>query len=201
MELTSDDKCKLLSINEDEMVDYFRKEIFIHSGLSLNEEQLVSIEKAIINSLDIEVEETQMQKNVKISLKIKDGQIVVIKAKKLSLLNFFVAMKNIDAIVNAENVSTVVLNSISLVIDLFVTNMDKEKSMVYSYLAYLTLYENKKISNVEVYDVIKMYYRESYAEEISDMRIRTILYALEYDFRVIEFLEEYLVVKDKIYFE
>lgn len=201
MELTSDDKCKLLSINEDEMVDYFRKEIFIHSGLSLNEEQLVSIEKAIINSLDIELEETQIQKNVKISLKIKDGQIVVIKAKKLSLINFFVAMKNIDAIVNAENVSTVVLNSISLVIDLFVTNMDKEKSMVYSYLAYLTLYENKKISNVEVYDVIKTYYRESYAEEISDMRIRTILYALEYDFRVIEFLEEYLVVNDKIYFE
>lgn len=201
MELTNDDKCKLLSINEDEMVDYFRKEIFIHSGLSLNEEQLVSIEKAIINSLDIEVEETHIQKNVKISLKIKDGQIVVIKAKKLSLLNFFVAMKNIDAIVNAENVSTVVLNSISLVIDLFVTNMDKEKSMVYSYLAYLALYENKKISNVEVYDVIKTYYRESYAEKISDMRIRTILYALEYDFRVIEFLEEYLVVKDKIYFE
>ncbi len=53
----------------------------------------------------------------------------------------------------------------------------------------------------EIYEIIKLHYKESLEETISDRKINSVLKMLEDDLRVIEFVDGYLVVKDKIYFE
>jgi len=60
---------------------------------------------------------------------------------------------------------------------------------------------NKDKMDFKDNEIIKLHYKESLEETISDRKINSVLKMLEDDLRVIEFVDGYLVVKDKIYFE
>lgn len=201
MILTNREKYKLLAKEPEQIKKFFSDELFKIGGISLNDEQLDNLEKAFIDSITIEFEESKENENVRTSLKILDDEIVVIKTKKLSIKEFISAVMAIGSIATRSNALVVIATLLNLISVLFITKLNDDEKEIYTYLAYLYFEKNNKISNVKIYEIIKSYYRELLEETISDRKINLALKRLEEDLRVIEFVDGYLIVKDKIYFQ
>lgn len=201
MILTNREKYKLLAKEPEQIKKFFSDELFKIGGISLNDEQLDNLEKAFIDSITIEFEESKENENVRTSLKILDDEIVVIKTKKLSIKEFISAVMAIGSIATRSNALVVIATLLNLISVLFITKLNDDEKEIYTYLAYLYFEKNNKISNAKIYEIIKSYYRELLEETISDRKINLALKRLEEDLRVIEFVDGYLIVKDKIYFQ
>lgn len=201
MILTNREKYKLLAKEPEQIKNFFSDELFKIGGISLNDEQLDNLEKAFIDSITIEFEESKENENVRTSLKILDDEIVVIKTKKLSIKEFISAVMAIGSIATRSNALVVIATLLNLISVLFITKLNDDEKEIYTYLAYLYFEKNNKISNAKIYEIIKSYYRELLEETISDRKINLALKRLEEDLRVIEFVDGYLIVKDKIYYQ
>ena len=199
MILTNREKYKLLAKEPEQIKNFFSDELFKIGGISLNDEQLDNLEKAFIDSITIEFEESKENENVRTSLKILDDEIVVIKTKKLSIKEFISAVMAIGSIATRSNALVVIATLLNLISVLFITKLNDDEKEIYTYLAYFE--KNNKISNAKIYEIIKSYYRELLEETISDRKINLALKRLEEDLRVIEFVDGYLIVKDKIYYQ
>lgn len=200
MILTNKDKYKVLAKEPEQIKSFFSNELFKTAGMSLTNEQLDDLEKAFIDNVVIEAEESGENGNVKTSLKMLNGKVVVIKTKKLSIMEMINAVMDIESIAKKENIFIVIVILLNLVSVLFITELNDDEKEIYAYLVYLYFGKHNKISNVEIYETIKLYYKEMLEETISDRKINSVLKKLEDDLRVIEFEDGYLVVKDKIYF-
>lgn len=84
MILENKDKYKVLAEEPQRIKDFLSDELFKTAGISLTEDQINILEKAFIDNVIIEVEESNENANVKTSLKIFNNKIVKIK----NLLNF-----------------------------------------------------------------------------------------------------------------
>ena len=200
MILENKDKYKVLAEEPQRIKDFLSDELFKTAGISLTEDQINILEKAFIDNVIIEVEESNENANVKTSLKIFNNKIVVIKTKKLSIKEMINAVIAIGSITTKANEFVVIAILLNLVGVLFITKLNDDEGEIYAYLAYQYFGKNKKVSNVDIYETIK-HYNKTYDETISDRKINSVLKRLENDLRVIEFVDGYLVVKDEIYFE
>lgn len=201
MILENKDKYKVLAEEPQRIKDFLSDELFKTAGISLTEDQINILEKAFIDNVIIEVEESNENANVKTSLKIFNNKIVVIKTKKLSIKEMINAVIAIGSITMKANEFVVIAILLNLVGVLFITKLNDDEGEIYAYLAYQYFGKNKKVPNVDIYETIKQYYNKTYDETISDRKINSVLKRLENDLRVIEFVDGYLVVKDEIYFE
>ena len=201
MILENKDKYKVLAEEPQRIKDFLSDELFKTAGISLTEDQINILEKAFIDNVIIEVEESNENANVKTSLKIFNNKIVVIKTKKLSIKEMINAVIAIGSITTKANEFVVIAILLNLVGVLFITKLNDDEGEIYAYLAYQYFGKNKKVSNVDIYETLKQYYNKTYDETISDRKINSVLKRLENDLRVIEFVDGYLVVKDEIYFE
>ena len=194
MILENKDKYKVLAEEPQRIKDFLSDELFKTAGISLTEDQINILEKAFIDNVIIEVEESNENANVKTSLKIFNNKIVVIKTKKLSIKEMINAVIAIGSITTKANEFVVIAILLNLVGVLFITKLNDDEGEIYAYLAYQYFGKNKN-------ETIKQYYNKTYDETISDRKINSVLKRLENDLRVIEFVDGYLVVKDEIYFE
>ena len=201
MEITKDDKYRLFGWKSETLKEHIRTEMFKEKGIILNESELDITEEAIMNNIVVGAEEPEQQETVKLSLQLYNGKVVVLKAKKLSVKEM------VSNIVDAANMFGTdydfvkVYYAISIALRLFVTALEDEEGDIYCYLTYLCMHKEMKIDNIEIYNVIKEYYRKNYEEDISNRRIDKILNVLENKIKVIEFRDGYLEIKDKIYFD
>lgn len=201
MEITKDDKYRLFGWESETLKEHIRTEMFKEKGIILNESELDITEEAIMNNIVVGAEEPEQQETVKLSLQLYNGKVVVLKAKKLSVKEM------VSNIVDAANMFGTdydfvkVYYAISIALRLFVTALEDEEGDIYCYLTYLCMHKEMKIDNIEIYNVIKEYYRKNYEEDISNRRIDKILNVLENKIKVIEFRDGYLEIKDKIYFD
>ena len=95
MILENKDKYKVLAEEPQRIKDFLSDELFKTAGISLTEDQINILEKAFIDNVIIEVEESNENANVKTSLKIFNNKIVVIKTKKLSIKEMINAVMDI----------------------------------------------------------------------------------------------------------
>ena len=201
MEITKDDKYRLFGWKSETLKEHIRTEMFKEKGIILNESELDITEEAIMNNIVVGAEKPEQQETVKLSLQLYNGKVVVLKAKKLSVKEM------VSNIVDAANMFGTdydfvkVYYAISIALRLFVTALEDEEGDIYCYLTYLCMHKEMKIDNIEIYNVIKEYYRKNYEEDISNRRIDKILNVLENKIKVIEFRDGYLEIKDKIYFD
>lgn len=201
IEITKDDKYRLFGWESETLKEHIRTEMFKEKGITLNESELDITEEAIMNNIVVEAEETEQQETVKLSFQLYNGKVVVLKAKKLSVKEM---ASNIVVVANMFGTDydfVKVYYAIFIVLRLFVTALEDEEGDIYCYLTYLCMHKEMKIDNIEIYNVIKEYYRKNYEEDISNRRIDKILNVLENKIKVIEFRDGYLEIKDKIYFD
>lgn len=201
MILTNRDKYNVLAKEPEQIKEFLSDELFKIGRMSLTNEQLDAYEKAFIDNVVIEVEELEENENVKTSLRMMNGRVVVIKTKKLSIMEMIGTVLDITSIVGQSQMLIVIGSLLCLASLLFTTKLDDNEETIYAYLVYLYFVKHNKISNTEIYQTIKLYYKNEFEETIPDRKIEAVLKKLEDDLRVIEFVDGYLVVKDKIYFD
>lgn len=201
MKLTNRDKYNVLAKEPEQIKDFLEDELFKTSGMRLTNEQLDNLESALIDNIIIEVEELEQNENVKTSLRMMNGKVVVIKTKKLSINQMMQAILDITSIAERPYSLGAICSLLHLATLLFTTQLEGDEETIYAYLVYLYFGKHNKISNMEIYQSIKLYYKNTFEETISDRKIDAVLKKLEDELRVIEFVDGYLVVKDKIYFD
>ena len=79
MILENKDKYKVLAEEPQRIKDFLSDELFKTAGISLTEDQINILEKAFIDNVIIEVEESNENANVKTSLKIFNNKIPIHK--------------------------------------------------------------------------------------------------------------------------
>ena len=161
MILENKDKYKVLAEEPQRIKDFLSDELFKTAGISLTEDQINILEKAFIDNVIIEVEESNENANVKTSLKIFNNKIVVIKTKKLSIKEMINAVIAIGSITTKANEFVVIAILLNLVGVLFITKLNDDEGEIYAYLAYQYFGKNKKVSNVDIYETIKQYYNKT----------------------------------------
>lgn len=201
MEITKDDKYRLFGWESETLKEHIRTEMFKEKGIILNESELDITEEAIMNNIVVEAEEPEQQETVKLSFQLYNGKVVVLKAKKLSVKELVSNIVDVANMFGTDYDFVKVYYAIFIVLRLFVTALEDEEGDIYCYLTYLCMHKEMKIDNIEIYNVIKEYYRKNYEEDISNRRIEKILNVLENKIKVIEFRDGYLEIKDKIYFD
>lgn len=201
MEITKDDKYRLFGWESETLKEHIRTEMFKEKGIILNESELDITEEAIMNNIVVEAEEPEQQETVKLSFQLYNGKVVVLKAKKLSVKELASNIVDVANMFGTDYDFVKVYYAIFIVLRLFVTALEDEEGDIYCYLTYLCMHKEMKIDNIEIYNVIKEYYRKNYEEDISNRRIEKILNVLENKIKVIEFRDGYLEIKDKIYFD
>lgn len=154
MILENKDKYKVLAEEPQRIKDFLSDELFKTAGISLTEDQINILEKAFIDNVIIEVEESNENANVKTSLKIFNNKIVVIKTKKLSIKEMINAVMDIGSITTQANEFVVIAMLLNLVGVLFITKLNDDEEEIYAYLAYLYFGKHNKISNVKIHDII-----------------------------------------------
>ena len=136
MILENKDKYKVLAEEPQRIKDFLSDELFKTAGISLTEDQINILEKAFIDNVIIEVEESNENANVKTSLKIFNNKIVVIKTKKLSIKEMINAVIAIGSITTKANEFVVIAILLNLVGVLFITKLNDDEGEIYAYLAY-----------------------------------------------------------------
>lgn len=86
MILENKDKYKVLAEEPQRIKDFLSDELFKTAGISLTEDQINILEKAFIDNVIIEVEESNENANVKTKPKnFSTTRLLIIKTKKLSI--------------------------------------------------------------------------------------------------------------------
>lgn len=197
--LTNQNKFELLEIDVEKLCRDIQNEISMDELYVLNADELGSIQNIIGDSIELEVGLEDPGESVRASLYMKNGQVVVIRAKKLNIKLLFFLFGSVEAFINGTN-----LTRICIVVDLLIKFLfqvvDKDLSKVYVYLADEYFNKGRKFNNIEIFDAVNQYIKENMDVKWSNRRIQEKLDILEHELRVIECIDGVYEVKDQIYF-
>ncbi len=198
--LKNQNKFELLEIDAEKLCRDIRHEISINELYLLNDDELHFIQNIIGDSIELEVGLEDPVESTRASFYMKNGQMVVIKAKKLNVKELFSLLGSVEGFIQGTNLTRICI-VIGLLIELFYQIMDKDLSKVYVYLANEYFNNGKKFNNMEIFDAVNQYIKESMNVKWSNKKIQEELDKLEHELRVIECIDGVYTVKDKIYFE
>lgn len=197
--LTNHNKFELLEIDVERLRQDIQKEISFDEQYVLNNEELDSIQNIIGDSIELEVELEEAVESTRASFYMKNGQVVVIKTKKLDVKLLFSLFKSVDGLINGSGL-TKICTIFDLLIGLLYQIVDKDLPKVYTYLADEYFNNGRRFNNIEIFDAVNQYMKQSMSVKWSNQKIQEKLDKLEYELRVIECIDGVYEVKDKIYF-
>lgn len=198
-ELTNLEKFELLEIDIAKLRQDIRKEISIEELCVLSDDELNSIQNIIGESIELEIEPEEPVENTRASFLKKNKQIVVIKAKALDTKLLFYLLGSAGGFINGTKLTRAYI-LIDVLFKVFYQMVDKESSEVYTYLADEQFSHGRKFNNIEIFDAVSQYIKESMGVQWSNQKIQEKLDKLEKELRVIECIDGVYKVNDKIHF-
>ncbi|MCM1212110.1 MAG: hypothetical protein NC318_10945 [Blautia sp.] len=198
-QLTNQEKFELMEIDIEKIRQKVQEEISMDELYVLTDNELDSIQEIVGDSIELDVDSEESVENTRASFDIKNGQVLVIKAKKINAKLLFSLFKSVEGLISGSNLTRMFI-VINLLMEYFCEVLDKDLSRVYTYLANEYFNNGRKFNNIEIIGVVNQYIKESMHVEWSDQKIQEKLNKLEYDLRVIECIDGVYVVTDKINF-
>lgn len=198
LQLTEFQKYEMLEIDVKELRDEIKKRILTSEMYSVKENELDIMQKAISNSIELEVDTEVPEENTKLSFYTHDNRVVVIRRKQFSIKLFWDLMN--EAITfQAGNDITRVWTVLRVIFKVFFSVLDEDVSFVYSCICKEYFTNGNKISNLDIFDEVNKYVRQNLGGSWPNDKINKTLLELE-KLKVIAFENGFLDVKDKIYF-
>lgn len=196
--LTNNEKYKLLDMDIDFICKEIQTELFLRECYTLGEETSLTLQEAIGSSLELELDTEVPQENTRLSFYTFDNQIIIIKKKKFHIKRFLELIGNSLGFCsgNAFGIANAVLQ---IFIHDFLTVLEEDASLVYSYLCYEYFIKGNIFNNVEIFEKINTYLTETQGYRWPKEKLNKILLQLE-GLKVMEFRDGLLYVSDKIYF-
>lgn len=196
--LTNSDKYELLDIDMDGICEEIRHEMMIKEFYRIEPKEIVKIQEAIGNCLELEIDVDGTQgEPTRLSFYTLHKQVVVIRKKQIDIKLFFeLLVETFQFYVgnNEEKIGIV----LSVLLKTFLNVLDEETAVIYTYLCKAYYVNHQRFGNVEIYEEVNRYLRQYLGAAWSNDKIHRILLQLE-GLGVIEFREGMLEVKDKIY--
>lgn len=197
--LTNLEKFKLLGIDIGELQQEIQREISMTEMHKISDDALNEISDIIGESIELEVAAEEPLENTKASFLMKGGRVFVLKAKRLNIEQFFFLFIQAEQFLKGNELERIAIALYSI-FKLFFQNMDEDLSRIYTYLAYEYFHNGRKFNNVEIFDAINRYLKESLDTSWANRIIDQKLIRLEKELRVIECVNGIYEVSDKIYF-
>lgn len=199
MQLANNEKYKQLGIDSEEFCNIIQNDIRL-KGYIIKKEHLNSVKKIVGDSIEFDIEsDTSGGDITRASFYVSNEQIVVIKGKKLNiklmismLFNLFEFSRETDIVIKIETI-------LNILMQLLFNVLDEDVSIIYLYLANEYFNNNNRFNNIEIYERINTYLKNSRKLSWSDTKINKLLLQLE-NLEVIECSNGVYLVKDKIYF-
>lgn len=197
--LTNLEKFKLLEINIDELQQEIQREISMTEMHKVSDGALSEISDIIGDSIELEVAAEEPLENTKASFLMKEGRVLVLKAKRLNVKQLFFLFTKAQQFLEGNELERIAIVIYSIFM-LFFQNLDEDLSRIYAYLAYEYFHNGRKFNNVEIFDAINRYLKESLDTSWTNREIDQKLIWLEKELRVLECINGIYEVRDKIYF-
>lgn len=199
MELTLNDKLLLMEIDEKKLEDTIREELFmktLHTFSDMENNELRHITDECLN-VDIELAEPEI--NTRLSIKMLGGKVVVIKTKKFNIARFIHSIMKM-ANINIDSELDIVYTILEIFSINFISLLDSDRSLIYSYLCKRYYIDFKAMSIEETYKDVENYINNYLNLGWSKKHIRDTINELENEYKVIKFEDDKLKVIDEIMF-
>lgn len=198
-QLSNAEKFKLLEIDETQLRQMIQNAFLIEESHKLKDYELDSISGMIGESIALEFDTEEPVENTRASIYVREGKVVVLKAKMLNIGKLFSLAVKAPEFMRGDNYFRICI-VISALYQIFYQELDEDLSKIYTYLASEYFQHGRKFNNVEIYDVVNQYVKENSGVKWTHEKINKKLAKLENELKVIECVDGIYNVKDKIYF-
>ncbi|WP_289302117.1 hypothetical protein [Sporofaciens musculi] len=198
VQLTYDEKCKLLDIDPNELHKTLKHELSMAQLRTMEDEKVCEFQDAIGNCIEIETELLPLDGDFsRASFYTADGKVIVVKRKRFNVKLFFgVIYKILSSIGGNEFI--IMFTVLNILLDVFVHILDEDMTVIYLFLCRSYYQNNRYFDNTEIFDKVNQHLAETQGVHWPDSKINRILLKLE-DLRVIECPDGIFQPKDHIY--
>lgn len=197
MELTLNDKLLLMEIDEKKLEDTIREELFMKTLHTFSDMEINDLMRITDECLKVDIELAEPEINTRLSIKMLDGKVVVIKTKKFNIARFIYSIMKM-ANINIDSELDIVYSILEIFSINFVSLLDSDRSLIYSYLCKRYYNDFKAMSIEETYKDVEKYINNYLNLGWSKKHIRDTINELENEYKVIKFEDGKLKVIDEI---
>lgn len=200
MELTLNDKLSLMQIEDKSQEQVLKENVFMETSYVLSDDEIDSLRHIIDECLNLDTEIIEPEINTRLSVKMSNGKVVVVKAKRFNIARF---VEFVFQMINTDfnNKLNVVYSIMATFYINFISLLDSDESMVYSFLCKRYYVDYAVMSIEETYKNVGEYINKEMNLGWPVKNIKDIIDKLENECRVIEFVDGRLKVIDELMFD
>jgi len=197
--LTNSEKYELLDIDLEEVCNEVNEEFLLKEWHVFEKSELDRMKEALGESTELEIETVIEAENTRLSFYSLNNQIIVVKRKRINI-RLFLEMLAEAFNFRAGNNETKVITIFVVLLKVYLNVLNEDVSFVYAHLCYEYFTNGRKFNNVEIYVELNKYLKKYFGVGWPNDKLNKILLKLE-ELHVIEFVDGFLNVNDKIYFD